>query len=489
MYREMQNMTGLVVFITGLVLGGVAYGYEPVFSKEEIQGETVTVSMDDAIITPLGEIKGIWSEIEKKLGVKIKEAPFPHDMQYEKQMTELAARTGAFDIMTFFPKWKGDFGPYVSPFSEITGLSEEQLERVLGWEDILPVFRGFYMKYKGKIIGGVLDADVHILYYNAKWFDDPEERAKFKAEYGYDLRVPRDWYSDFLDVAEFFTRPEEGKFGWAEWYKRDEGYGWFTMRLFAAGGRLFNEDMTPAINTALGVKAMRNELKAIEFAPPEYLDLGYEKGRECYFDERVAMYVNWTCVGKRGADPKYSHVVGHQGFAQVFNSCPNMQSGRALYIPKDSRRKKAAFEVINYLTAPDVSSKVVPTTGTHCDPWRLSHFTDPSLYKELYESGQAKRYLDVVKRALLTGIPEPDIPGFYRYKDVLDMYRAKVVAKQTTPQKALEKCAEEWETITEELGRENQIEAYKDWLLRMDESGILPDWYYPIHVGEEKVIY
>ncbi len=48
--------------------------------------------------------------------------------------------------------------------------------------------------------------------YRQDLFDDPKEKAAFKAKYGYDLALP-ETYSQLRDIAEFFTRPDQKLFG------------------------------------------------------------------------------------------------------------------------------------------------------------------------------------------------------------------------------------------------------------------------------------
>ena len=51
--------------------------------------------------------------------------------------------------------------------------------------------------------------------YRKDLFEDPKEKAAFKAKYGRELEVPQT-YSDAKQVAEFFTRPDQGLFGWGQ---------------------------------------------------------------------------------------------------------------------------------------------------------------------------------------------------------------------------------------------------------------------------------
>ena len=57
-----------------------------------------------------------------------------------------------------------------------------------------------------------LEGDANGWAYRKDWFEDPTEMANFKAKYGYDLAVPKD-FKQLRDIAEFFTRPDENRYG------------------------------------------------------------------------------------------------------------------------------------------------------------------------------------------------------------------------------------------------------------------------------------
>ena len=48
--------------------------------------------------------------------------------------------------------------------------------------------------------------------YRKDWFEDPTEMTNFAAKYGYPLAVP-ETFAQLLDIAEFFNRPDEGRYG------------------------------------------------------------------------------------------------------------------------------------------------------------------------------------------------------------------------------------------------------------------------------------
>ena len=72
----------------------------------------------------------------------------------------------------------------------------------------------------------------NLYWFRADWFDDEQNKADFKAAYGYDLGVPVNW-SAYEDIAEFFTGRDlsrlgvEGEvFGNMDYGKKDPSLGW-----------------------------------------------------------------------------------------------------------------------------------------------------------------------------------------------------------------------------------------------------------------------
>jgi glycerol transport system substrate-binding protein len=68
----------------------------------------------------------------------------------------------------------------------------------------------------------------NLYWFRYDWFNDPKNKADFKAKYGYDLGVPVNW-SAYEDIAQFFTGREiDGKkvFGHMDYGKKDPSLGW-----------------------------------------------------------------------------------------------------------------------------------------------------------------------------------------------------------------------------------------------------------------------
>ena len=70
----------------------------------------------------------------------------------------------------------------------------------------------------------------NLYWFRYDWFTNPDLKAKFKAEYGYDLGVPVNW-SAYEDIADFFTfkvKEIDGKrvYGHMDYGKKDPSLGW-----------------------------------------------------------------------------------------------------------------------------------------------------------------------------------------------------------------------------------------------------------------------
>ena len=68
----------------------------------------------------------------------------------------------------------------------------------------------------------------NLYWFRYDWFNDPKNKADFKAKYGYELGVPVNW-SAYEDIAAFFTGREiDGKkvYGHMDYGKKDPSLGW-----------------------------------------------------------------------------------------------------------------------------------------------------------------------------------------------------------------------------------------------------------------------
>ena len=424
-------------------------------------------------------------EILEKFNVKLSIEGVPFASVYEKEKLEFVSHTGAYDIITFYPKLLGDYAKN----QHIIPLDEYNEKLSLELDDVAAGFREFYTKFQGKIYAAPYDGDVLMLYYRKDLFHHEDEQQAFMEKFGYELQPPETW-KQFEDIAEFFTREKGEKlagetvsedfYGAASYGNRDWLWAWWLNRFAAYGGKYFDpETMDPLLDSEAGFQATRDLIQVSEYFPPNYLALGYEELKNVFLNGDTAMVIQWADVGKKAADPEQSQVVGKVGYSHVPGVEKNgevywraaMPCGRVLGVNADSDHPWKAYQVIQYVSV-ETSLNDVSTPKTGLDPYRLSHLNKPEEYEMFPSNEQAQRYLDAVKTNLQRGYPEPLMPGANQYETSLSAEIQKAIQGKKSPEKAMNDAAKEWENITKRFGLSAQKEIYQKLVESWEEAGL-----------------
>src|SRR5262245_44722145 len=127
-----------------------------------------------------------------------------------KTFAELNAHGDAYDLVVGDSQWLGAAstgGHYI----DLTDFVKQH--KVL--DLMAPATVKYYSEYpgnSGKYWSIPLEGDANGWAYRKDWFEDPKEKEAFKAKYGYDLGVPKD-FKQLMDIAEFFHRPDQNRYG------------------------------------------------------------------------------------------------------------------------------------------------------------------------------------------------------------------------------------------------------------------------------------
>lgn len=451
------------------------------------QAEEEAVSL--TVVGDAGHNQKPWEwykdDFKKLYNVDLKIVGVPFGEVYEKLKIEFVTHTGAYDIVTFYPKYIGDFAGagHLYPLDEFVAKLDPKMA------DVTPGYRDFYCKYKGKIYALPYDGDVLSLYYRKDLFENPEEKAAFKAKYGYELRPPLTW-DEYLEVAEFFTRKKGEKlagkvldrdfYGTAFYGQRDWVWAWWGNRFASLGGVYFDEKtMEARINSPAGVKALEHMIETMKYSPPEVLAYGYEELKDIFLEGDTAMVIQWPCIGKKGADPAESKIVGKIGVTTVPGVLKDgklyrravMPCGRVLGISIDSKNPWKAYQVIWHVSV-KTSMDDVSTALTGLDPYRYSHFEHPEEYEMFPTIKDAEIYLKGIQSNMVIGFPELVMPGTEQYEDVLGRRITEALTGAKSPKQALDEAAREWNKITDRFGRERQLKLYQELVAGWREAGL-----------------
>ena len=150
-------------------------------------------------------------------------------------------------------------------------------------EDILPVYRNLYMKFKGHDYGMVYDGDTHLLFYRKDIFE--KYKDEYKKLYGKNLEPPQTW-EEYDQIAKFLTLDTDDDgiidlYGTAIFGGEAKRYIWFAERFLSMGGTYFDEQMNPMIDNELGIKALQDlvQLNDSGATPPDsmydWIDLNH----------------------------------------------------------------------------------------------------------------------------------------------------------------------------------------------------------------------
>jgi len=424
-------------------------------------------------------------EILDKLNIDLQVVAHPFSEQYEIQYLDLSSSAGQFDVLSYWPMYTADFVNWLEPLGDIAPGGDAQVEKDLGYDGVLPGYQWCYV-YKGKFYSAQYDGDVKLLHYRHDLMNDPKEHEGFKAKYGYDFDIDNLTWDQYLDVAEWFQRPDDDFYGTAEIAGFLAG---FTLKdhLWGYGAHLFDYDemkgfggtgTTGESNYDLCVKAVKNGQDTFNNAsPPEAHSFEFEDARnQIIVHGRVAMHTLWPDAWKWANDPNLGNpdkavckvavaeMPGVEKDGQVFHR-PNENGGRVLAINKASKVQEAAYKVLVFFQDPERTTKLVYNNDTWLDPWRIEH-VQPEAASHLCQGcdWNCQLYMDIIKQSTIDGYPALQIPGAGRYHEVLERWAKKAWANQVTPEETCSGIQKEFDQITDELGREQQIKEYQNYV-------------------------
>jgi multiple sugar transport system substrate-binding protein len=149
---------------------------------------------------------------------------------------------------------------------------------------------------------------------------------------------------------------------------------------------------------------------------------------------------------------------------EVHRTPTHAYNGWSYYITSQAKNPDAAWEWIKWHSSPDISAIDVASPQSGFQPWRTSHSTNLQPWIDAgWDEADAKLYIQNILD--ITNDPnavfDPRIPGAARYQDSLERFTNQAIAGELQPQEAMDQCVTEFNAITDELGRDKQVQAYR----------------------------
>jgi multiple sugar transport system substrate-binding protein len=437
---------------------------------------------------PLQEYADQWSQ---KTGGTVQVQTFPFGDLFAKIQTAFVSGANPFDLLVYASDWAGD----VMGRGWVVEVPQT-LQDEIGYQYLIPTYRDRILSWGGKIYGYPYDGDAHMMYYRRDLLTDPTNMADFKAKYGYDLPAPPKTWTQYHDIAEFFNgKTIDGVtvYGAGTAFKPHAQSYWTYLGIAAAFAKtpgnpayFFNADtMEPQINNPGFVKALDFYSSLVAVGPPGVI--GWDVGdiRSNFPAGKVVLAIDWGDVGPLASDPKSSAVVGKWGsglepgvdeyynnvqnqFVKEFNQAPYLAFGGWIQgVTSTSKNQACAQDFAAFMGNPNMSLRLCVEPGTGVNPHYYSDMNQVGPWLQIgMTEPEATEYLGAIRDII--GNPNTvidlRIPGAAEYFDALDGELAQAVAGQKTSQEALDAVAQQWNAITDRLGREQQLTFYRQML-------------------------
>ena len=435
-------------------------------------------------------------EFEAMTGAKINVITVPFSDLYQQVLTDLATGTNSYDGAVFAPQWMVD---YIVP-----GYLEDLSDRVaadkkIEWDDIAPFFRNFSSTYQGKIYTIPLDGDFHMVYYRTDVLNK------------LNLAPPRTW-QEYLNIAKAANGMDmngdgEPDYGSCIGKARNNQAYWFITSIAApmlqskgtSQGVFFNTDnFEPLVNNPAYAEALRIYKESTAYGPPDELNLGVGDTRGLWTSGRCALTLDWGDIGTLAIEEgsKVSDTTGsviNPGATKVLNRetneleacnaelCPLTVDGinyapyaafggwsGAINASADKKVRDALYDFFSYVSQPAQSNVDVTKGITGFNPYRVSQFENIAPWIKAGMSEEfALNYLGAIQNSLNNPnmVLDLRIPFNQRYQqNVLDTALAQYLAGEMDVNETMKQIESGWNEITDELGRVEQLDAYRGTL-------------------------
>ena len=403
---------------------------------------------------PADYLQEIGNLYEEQTGIKVTVVQEPWGSFYDRAFTEFAAKGDSWDMIVGDSQWLGQAatqGHYVdmTEFLTSNGIDKTVTPATLTYYGEYPTGSKTYWAYP-------TEGDADGWAYRMDLFENPDEQAAFKAEYGYDLAVPKTW-AELLDIAKFFTRPEADPplYGAAIYTQKD--YDAITMGyenvMFSYGANWQN----PETNEVLGIANSPEAIAALEYyrelytccSPPGLGNAFFQETNDAFIGGQVAMSMNYfaffPALASEAINPHaattgyFANPAGPGGARHAALGGQGMSI--ISYISPE--RQAAAQEFIKWFAQEENQTEWALYGGYTCNINVLAsqEFLDVAPFNAAFAEtmGMVKDYWNIPIFAQLLEVTQRELSGF-------------IVGGEGTAEEALNRMAEEHDKILRENG-------------------------------------
>lgn len=317
-------------------------------------------------------------------GVKVELIPLGIKDLHEQAITDGGLASGRFDLALLVTDWLAE----CTSSRAVEDLQPRHNHRPIpqwptGWSPTLVRPLRF-----GRTLAAVPWHDgPECLVYRSDLFSDPNHRMAFHAEFGRDLAPPATW-TEFEEVARFFTDPDENLYG-TVFAALPDGHNTlydFVLQTWTRGGDLTDLEGRPLLTSeaaAQGLEFYRNTVRNPTLCHPRASALDSTQSGDLFLAGEVAMMANWfgfAARASRAGSPLHGKIAVAPLPVEPGCDPTSLSVFWALAMGSGSRQKSLAWEFLRFVTAPEQDLGITHhgAVGVRLSTWR-----DPNLQEEI----------------------------------------------------------------------------------------------------------
>jgi multiple sugar transport system substrate-binding protein len=403
--------------------------------RAESDGKQLTLAVNSGVEGDA--LKQAALDYQTLTGVQVNIAEFPYDNLFEKELIDLTAATGAYDLIMLDDPWFPRFATEqvlvdLTPFYQKSGQSGPDEDFVASSIALCkhPYETGalYALPYVG---------NSQLFFYRKDLFEK------------HNLKEPATW-DDVLTAARTIDeRERNGAPGGGRLYgyvmraaRGNSAVTDFMPIFWSFGAEMFDADGRPAVNTAEGIAALQLMLELGKYTPSGYASFNASEVSAHLLQGTAAMSINWPAWISAFSDPNKSKVTGKMSFGVMPGA---RESGRAeignwlIAIPKGSRNAQAAFDFLLWATAAEQMKKSALAGNP---PTRRSVFNDPELLAKFPAYPAQLKSLETSK-------PRPRTPLWNEIENVFGIFISRANGGELTAEEAMNQANTEISKIIE----------------------------------------
>ncbi len=271
---------------------------------------------------PAAALQELGNEFAEETGIAVSVHQIPWLSYQDQVFLNFGNKQTDFDIVIGDSQWIGR-GATKGLYLDLT----DWLPEAVDISTIHPRAARYLCEYptgSGRFFAAPCETDAIGFVYRRDWFEDPAEQESFRTRYGRELAAPDSW-EEFRDIAEFFHRPAEKRYGCSLLTGR--GYDSIVMGfqpfLWAWGGAWGDPqsfEVQGFLNSAGAVAGLDFFRELIQFTPEGGINADYFFNLEAFSNGSTTMVLDYF--------PFYPGIVASMGEKVGFFKVPHHNGER-----------------------------------------------------------------------------------------------------------------------------------------------------------------